>query len=536
MIKDRFEPDPGNEKFFAAFQIAEYTATSFFLTGKAGTGKSTFLNYFRQKTRKRYIVLAPTGVAAMNVEGQTIHSFFQFPQKPLIDSKDIPVFRSNRRQFAHEKTQLIAELDTIIIDEISMVRADILDGIDYSLRHNGGDILKPFGGKQVIFVGDLLQLPPVVTSQDRAIIEMLYKQPYFFGATIFSQLNLGQIELDKAYRQTNAGFIRILDAVREGKMTGRELSALNARLHADFKPDLDDFFIILATTNEVANKENAVHLDRLGGKEWEYEGRITDEFPENELPVENKLRLKVNAQVMFMRNDPQKRWVNGTICRVESLSAGEIKVRMANGTVHTVEPVEWENREFGYDANSKSVDAKVKGTFTQFPLRLAWAITVHKSQGLTFDKMILDVGRGVFLHGQLYVALSRCKTLEGLLLKTQLRSQDNKVDTMVLDFMSKAEIKDARKIVSEGIAGWINELLLHHERLLGELKLLEEKAGTQPQHRPETIGREEAQQTIEVMMKRVELLYAENNKLREKISLLERSLSREDEEYFEDYF
>lgn len=420
-----------NKNFQYALDLLEKTNSSAFITGRAGTGKSTLLSLFRNSTHKKVVVLAPTGVAALNVQGQTIHSFFGFPAKPL-QKGDIRK-RRNRK--------LYRNMQVLIIDEISMVRADLLDNIDYFLRLNRENN-QPFGGVQVVFFGDLFQLPPVVaTMAERELFSTVYESPYFFSANVFNEVELEFIELTETYRQESRHFVRLLDAVRVNQIDYDELEELNSRYLPDFKTE--DFYITLSSRNSIVNQINQERLRSLKTDEYTYLASVTGSFSERLTPAEPALKLKLGAQVMFVKNDPQRRFVNGTIGKVINLMDDEIivAIQKPDGTNKTinVEKLTWEMQK--YQANNpedpQAIDTEVIGTYTQYPLRLAWAITIHKSQGKTFDKIIIDLGRGAFEHGQTYVALSRCRTLEGIVLRQPLRGQDIIIDERVINFFEQ---------------------------------------------------------------------------------------------------
>lgn len=421
-----FTPD-----FLDAYNLMEHSSDCLFITGSAGTGKSTLLNYFREHTKKNIVVLAPTGIAALNVGGQTIHSFFKFPLG-VVSSKSIEKARQR---------DVFQAIDTIIVDEISMVRADIIDGIDYFMRLNGRDKKKPFGGAQMIFMGDLFQLPPVLSSDDEQSLFMsLYQTPYFFSGAVFEKVLLRIVRLTKIFRQRDSSFIELLQAIRTNRATSHHLEMINARVQPDFQPTEKDFFITLATRNDLAARINAERLALLTASPKSFIGSIEGKFDRKMLPTEENLMLKVGAQVMFVKNDPQKRWVNGTIGKVREILPNAVKVEVEEDglrKVMTAERVDWEILKYDFDTQSKQVLSEPAGVFTQFPLRLAWAVTIHKSQGKTFDKVVIDLGNGAFTHGQLYVALSRCRSLEGIVLKSPIRSRDVIVDRRIVEFMNQ---------------------------------------------------------------------------------------------------
>ena len=399
-----------------------------FITGRAGTGKSTLLQLFRNTNRKKMVVLAPTGIAALNVRGQTIHSFFGFPPRPL-GQHEIKK-RRNRR--------LYRNLDILVIDEISMVRADLLDNIDYFLRLNRENPL-PFGGVQVIFFGDLFQLPPVVASDAEAMLfQSQYESPYFFSAQVFQDnFSMEMIELQQVYRQESRLFLRLLEAVRLNRMDYEDLEELNMRYLPDF--ETEEFYITLTARNATANGINQRELKRLTHPEETYLAKVSGNFKPNLFPTESALRLKKDAQVMFIKNDPDKRFVNGTIGKVESLTPDQVNVSIydEDGKPQLIElpPMDWEILRYKpSDKDPNQIETETVGTFTQYPLRLAWAVTIHKAQGKTFDKVIIDMGRGAFEHGQTYVALSRCRTLEGIVLKNPLKPRDIMTDPRIVDF------------------------------------------------------------------------------------------------------
>ncbi len=404
----------------------EKTRDSLFITGKAGTGKSTLLRLFRSTTKKKVVVLAPTGVAALNVKGQTIHSFFGFPPKPLSRSE------IKKRRFR----KLYEKLDLLIIDEISMVRADMLDNIDYFLKINRNNPL-PFGDVQMVFFGDLFQLPPVVASnEEKMLINFSYDSPYFFSAHVFKNLSLEMIELRKVYRQEERHFIRLLDAVRLNQADYDDIADLNERYVPDFNPE--EHYITLSTRNNIVNRINKIELDNIPLEEYTYMAKVTGNFEARLFPTEALLKLKLEAQVMFIKNDPGKQYVNGTIGKVVHLDRDKIQVEIKdNGKtkiIH-VEKEEWEIVKYKVaDDDSNKIETQVMGTFEQYPLKTAWAITIHKSQGKTFDRVIIDMGRGAFEHGQTYVALSRCRTLDGIVLKQKLKPRDILVDERVVEF------------------------------------------------------------------------------------------------------
>ncbi len=418
-----------NDDFRFALNEIEREGKNYFITGKAGTGKSTFLNLLRNTTRKEMVVLAPTGVAAIHVKGQTIHSFFGFAPR-LLTIRDI-------KRVYEKKRRLYLKMEILVIDEISMVRADMLDNIDRMLRVNRDDP-RPFGGVQVVLVGDLFQLPPVVASdEEKYFIQTNYETPYFFSAKVFGDgFHLEFMEFRKIYRQENRMFLRLLDAVRSGGIDYDDLEDLNVRYLPKFESEA--FYITLSARNATVNKINQSHLDAIQSPVVNYFAKIKGNFQERLFPTGQILALKVGAQVMFLRNDPEKRFYNGTIGRILTLNPDKIMVEIKEEeTTRTIEvpKVDWEIVKYKIDEkNPTKIENEVIGTFTQYPLRTAWAITIHKSQGKTFDRTIIDLGKGAFAHGQLYVALSRCRTLEGIVLKKQISMQDIIVDERILEF------------------------------------------------------------------------------------------------------
>lgn len=433
-----------NEQFLHALHMMEETDKNVFITGRAGTGKSTLLQHFRNTTKKNIAVLAPTGVAAVNVKGQTIHSFFGF--KPDITPDMVNGMRPREKS-------IYKKLDAIVIDEVSMVRADLMDCVDGFLRIHGKSKTQPFGSIQMIFIGDLYQLPPVVTSRDKAIFGSLYKSPYFFDAMLFgSSFDMQFIELEKVYRQRDDRFLNILNAIRNNTATDEDIAAINARYMPEFHDD-KGFYIHLTTTNDLAYSINTRRLADLKGEEYTYHGLIEGDFNAKDLPTGLDITLKIGAQVMLLNNDSKGRWINGSIGRVIGIekTKGEpdaIQVELQDGETVDVGHYTWGMYEFHYDKKARTVISDVVGTFTQYPIKLAWAVTIHKGQGMTFERVIIDIGRGTFSHGQLYVALSRCTSLEGIILRKQMHKKHILMDWRVVDFVTKYQYKQAQKNLS----------------------------------------------------------------------------------------
>jgi ATP-dependent DNA helicase PIF1 len=421
-----------NPQFQQALELMEGTQRHVFVTGRAGTGKSTLLTCFLGKTRKRAVVLAPTGVAAINVGGQTIHSFFRFRPDVTPDG----IGRATRGR----KKNLYKKLSTIVIDEVSMVRADLLDCVDRFLRLNGPDETLPFGGVQMIFIGDLYQLPPVVTGQEREIFRTHYATPYFFSAWVMEGLDMTLVELETVYRQRDNEFVRLLNAVRNDTATKDDLGLFNQRYDPNFEAPPNDYYIHLTSTNALADRINAERLAGLSGKIWEASGLMTGDFGPEYLPTGREIKLKKGAQIMLLNNDSYGRWVNGTIGQVTGFDEDEDGLPLILARLDTGENVEithytWEIYRFFL--KGAALTSEVVGTFTQYPVRLAFAVTIHKSQGKTFTKAVIDVGRGTFAHGQMYVALSRCTTLAGLVLKQPLKKSHILLDWRVVKFCPK---------------------------------------------------------------------------------------------------
>ncbi|MEJ2595706.1 MAG: AAA family ATPase [bacterium] len=406
-----------NPQLRLALNFVQYTGRHVFLTGKAGTGKTTFLHYLRQNSPKRMIVVAPTGVAAINAGGVTIHSFFQLPFGP-----NVPGFNDSGTQgfkrFSAEKRNIIRSLDLLVIDEISMVRADLLDGIDQTLRRFRPSS-KPFGGVQLLMIGDMQQLAPVIKEEEWRLINTYYASPFFFSSKALQKTDYVTIELQQVYRQTDRNFIDLLNKIRDNKVDKTVSDELNSRYNPDVKPG-DDGYILLTTHNARAKAVNEARLKELAGSKMEYRADIEDNFPEHMYPTEPVLSLKKYAQVMFIKNDPdpEKRFFNGKIGTITDLNEDYILVQ-CEGEEHpiTVVPIEWQHMKYSLDSESKEITESIEGRFVQIPLKLAWAITIHKSQGLTFEKAIIDAQQA-FAYGQVYVALSRCRSLEGLVLST----------------------------------------------------------------------------------------------------------------------
>ena len=421
---------------FAEKLITE-TTNSIFLTGKAGTGKSTFLRKIAIECEKQLVVLAPTGIAAINAKGQTIHSFFKVPFGPLQPSDA----RLRKIKFKPDHLATIENLELLIIDEISMVRADLLDAIDFLLR-KFKKIAKPFGGIQVLLVGDLFQLEPVLPRDEKVFIENFYRTPYFFSAWVFNEMDIVNLELQEIYRQTDPHFIGLLNKIRSKKASYDDLIQLNNRPSKQMLAD-KSFYITLCTTRSRAKMINDEKLKELTEEEFVFQGEIKDKFPINNLPTDLELKLKKGAQVIFIQNDysGEKKYVNGTIGKIESLDNETIKVALDNGKTVVVEQTFWENLEYKFNSENNKIEDTIIGTFTQYPLKLAWAITIHKSQGLTFENVKIDLDRGAFAAGQLYVALSRCTSFEGIILSTKIRQSDIIVRQEVIDYYTKMNDK-----------------------------------------------------------------------------------------------
>lgn len=469
--------DTQNQQQMLAYELIANTNSSFFLTGRAGTGKTTFLRNVQKMVNKQFITLAPTCVAAILAGGDTIHSFFGLPMEVCVPGT------CGKLNEARILTLLHA--DTIIIDEVSMVRCDIVDAIDYTLR-KAIRTTQPFGGKQIIFVGDMFQLPPVVRQgAERELLHDIYKADdfFFYKADAIKRMRLVKIEFQKVYRQDDdRQFLNILENVRMNKVTPENIMHLNKRVTQP--QNKDDIVITLASLNKTADSLNQQRLAEIDAEEFTYEGTIAGKFDDKKLPVELNLRLKVGAQVMFTRNDQQKRWANGTLAKVVKLTKDEIHVRLDNGETHAVPCASWDSVSYEYDRELRKLKKEVTGTFTQYPLKLAWAITVHKSQGMTFDKMSLDLSRGLFADGQLYVALSRVRSLEGLFLSKDVIPQYAHTSREIIAYTSgyndeqliNNEIESGKTVYRALLKNDYDEaakrylMLVHKKALAGDIK------------------------------------------------------------------
>lgn len=418
-----------NREFLYALDIMSNTNDSLFLTGEAGTGKSTLVKHFMRNTKKRAVVLAPTGVAAVNAGGQTVHSFFKFPPKPLTDN-NIPMNVSD------DNMRLYNAVDTIIIDEVSMVRVDMMDAIDTFLRIHLNDNA-PFAGKQIIMVGDLNQLPPVIgSSAEREMITHGHKSEFFFDAAVFERSTFHKVALTRIYRQKDPVFISYLNKIRNGSISYIEIDELNTRCH---KPSrLNPEVVNICTTNAVADYLNSAHLEDVKSEEIVLPGKIEGQFNTKNCPVGENIKVKIGCRVMILVNDPDKKYYNGTIGILEEVNEGEEPSLVVNvgGSRMVISPYTYESKAYTYNPSSKTISTKSIGTFKQYPVRLAYAITAHKAQGLTFDRINIDLGYNAFAHGQSYIAISRCRTLEGVTFSRPFRKSDIIIDKRVAEFMS----------------------------------------------------------------------------------------------------
>lgn len=431
-----------NDGFRRALHFMEETDKCLFVTGKAGTGKSTLLEHFRATTKKNPVVLAPTGVAALNVKGVTIHHFFRF-------SVDVTAQKIRERKVRPHDRKLYKKLKTIVIDEASMLRADLVDCIDAFLRLYGPRPGSPFGGVQMIFIGDLYQLPPVVTGEERSIFAGYYRTPYFFSAHALEDVELEIVELEKVYRQKDRAFVELLNRIRNNTVSDEDIARLNERFDPRHTPDDGAFSVHLTTTNARADEINAVRLAALKGRTHTARAEIEGEFGREYFPTAVELRFKIGAQIMLVNNDRGGRWVNGTIGVIKALKRDEedrpyLEVGLRDGADPVeVYPFTWE--VYRFKLQESAIVAEPVGTFTQFPFRLAWAVTIHKSQGKTFDKVVIDLGRGAFATGQTYVALSRCTSFEGITLTTRIKKHHIRTDPRIVAFLTAHRYRESER-------------------------------------------------------------------------------------------
>lgn len=434
-------PTDRNQQLLYAWDFVEHTGRSIFLTGKAGTGKTTFLRTVVEKSTKQMIVVAPTGVAAINAGGVTIHSFFQLPLSPYVPGAKV----KNKYDFSKEKRKIIGSLDLLIIDEISMVRSDLLDAIDNVLRRFRNHS-KPFGGVQLLMIGDLAQLSPVVTPEDEHLLRPYYDTTYFFGSKALQQVDYVTIQLEKIYRQADMKFVDILNNIRENRATQNDLLALQSRYDPSFTPKSDEGYIRLTTHNRMADEYNDRQMARLNTTPYTYKAEIEGTFPPTSFPTAENLLLKVGAQVMFIKNDVNGQYYNGKIGIVTNLSSEMVCVRSTDdGQEIAVGLQEWENARYAINPQTHEIETEILGVFRQYPLRLAWAITIHKSQGLTFDRAIIDAGHS-FAPGQVYVALSRCRSLDGIVIASPISQQAIISDSSVENYMERQEYEAQQSI------------------------------------------------------------------------------------------
>ena len=431
--------DLENEEMQKALQIIQFTRRSLFLTGKAGTGKSTFMRHIAATIKKKHIILAPTGIAAINAGGSTLHSFFKLPFHPLLPTDKRYSARNIRDTLKYngEKTKLLREVELIIIDEISMVRADIIDFIDKVLRIYNRNMREPFGGKQLLLVGDIYQLEPVIKEDERQLLRPFYPSCFFFDAHVFREMQLIAVELKKVYRQRDAQFISLLDHIRTSQVSDNDLRLLNARVNAEIGTEEGRLSITLSGRRDTVDYINEKQLNTLPDQPTIFYGHIEGEFPESSLPTPIELEVKTGAQVLFIKNDKERRWVNGTLGTIIGFGDEEdgiIYVRTEDGRDFDVEREIWSNVRYTFNEKEQKIEEEEIGSYQQFPLRLAWAITVHKSQGLTFNNVKIDFTGGVFAGGQTYVALSRCTSLQGISLQEPIRRENIFVRTEVTNF------------------------------------------------------------------------------------------------------
>ena len=469
-----------NTHFQKALHLMEGTGKNIFVTGRAGTGKSTLLDYFRSITKKQIVVLAPTGVAAVNVSGQTIHSFFRF--KP-----DVTVEGVREKAKKKKRNKLYKKLDAIVIDEISMVRADLLDCVDEFLRINGKVAGVPFGGIQMILIGDLYQIPPVVVGQEREIFKNHYKSEYFFDANAVENIELEYVELEKIYRQSDALFITLLNGIRNKTISDEEIELINNRCFND-ESELPGNFIYLTTTNAMADERNDAELAKLPGKPHTFPAEIMGKFDQKYFPTEQLLKLKKDTQVMLLNNDPAGRWINGTIGSVHKIKDESVSVRIADGNIEEIKPFTWEINRFFWNTETLTVNSEAIGTFKQYPIKIAWAITIHKSQGKTFDNAVIDIGRGTFTSGQLYVALSRCRSLDGIFLKKWIKRSNIWTDWRIVKFTTEYQYELSEKQLPVDAKIELIDKAISSNSLLGITYLKPKNEKSRRIIRPENVG------------------------------------------------